>query len=85
MLVMPYEHTEDVSVQRAGIALLQKLLDEVDPLWKPFVRTSLDFAVQHLEIVERFGRFPHRNAVLGRPSAPAEQAYLDGGGASFGQ
>ncbi|MDH3425424.1 MAG: DUF924 domain-containing protein, partial [Acidimicrobiia bacterium] len=46
---------------------------------------SLDFARRHLEIVERFGRFPHRNAVLGRPSTPAEQAYLEGNGESFGQ
>jgi len=85
MLLMPYEHSEDASVQRAGVALLRKLLDRADQSWKPFVRGSLDFAVQHLEIVERFGKFPHRNAVLGRSSTPAEQAYLDGGGESFGQ
>ncbi len=83
--VLPYEHSEDASVQRTGIGLLEQLVDGADPAWKPSARVSLRFARQHLEIVERFGRFPHRNAVLGRPSTAAEQAYLEGGGESFGQ
>ncbi len=37
-------------------------------------------ALEHREIIQRFGRFPHRNGVLGRHTTPAEQAYLDGGG-----
>jgi len=85
IFVLPYEHSEDVSVQRAGIELLEQIVDGADPEWEPSARLSLDFARRHLEIVERFGRFPHRNAVLGRPSTPAEQAYLEGGGESFGQ
>ena len=85
ILVLPYEHSEDLSVQRAGIGLLEQIVDGADPEWKPSARVSLDFARRHLEIVEQFGRFPHRNAVLGRSSTPAEQAYLEGGGESFGQ
>ena len=84
-LVLPYEHSEDVSVQRAGIEHLEKIVDGADREWEPSARVSLDFAKRHLEIVERFGRFPHRNAVLDRPSTPAEQAYLESVGESFGQ
>ncbi len=83
--LLPYEHSEDVSVQRAGIGLLEQIVDEAAPEWEPSARVSLHFARRHLEIVERFGRFPHRNAVLGRSSTPAEQEYLEGGGESFGQ
>jgi len=85
ILVLPYEHSEDLPVQRAGIELFEQIVDEAGSEWEAFARVSLDFARRHLEIVERFGRFPHRNAALGRPSTPAEQAYLDGGGESFGQ
>ncbi len=45
----------------------------------------LDFARQHRDVIGRFGRFPHRNAVLGRPSTPQEVAYLADGGHRFGQ
>jgi uncharacterized protein (DUF924 family) len=83
--VLPYEHSEDVAVQRAGIGLMEEIVERADPEWKPSARVSLDFARRHLQILERFGRFPHRNAALGRPSTAAEQAYLDGGGESFGQ
>jgi len=37
-------------------------------------------AIEHRDIIEQFGRFPHRNVILGRNTTPAEQAYLDGGG-----
>lgn len=85
VFVLPYEHSEDVSVQRAGIGLFERIVAGADPEWEPSARVSLHFARRHLEIVKRFGRFPHRNAVLGRPSTSAEQAYLEGGGESFGQ
>jgi uncharacterized protein (DUF924 family) len=85
IFVLPYEHSEAVSVQRAGIELFEQIVDGANPEWEPSARVSLHFARKHLEIVERFGRFPHRNAVLGRPSTAAERAYLEGGGESFGQ
>ncbi len=84
-LVVPYEHCEDVSVQRSGIELCEQIVDGASPEWEPSARVLLYFVRRHLQIVERFGRFPHRNAVLGRPSTAAEQAYLEGGGESFGQ
>ena len=43
------------------------------------------YAQQHLELIVRFGRFPHRNAVLGQVSTPEEETYLDRGGETFGQ
>jgi len=84
-LVLPYEHSEDISVQRAGIELLEQIVEGADPEWEPSARVSLHFARRHLEIIERFGRFPHRNAALDRPSTPVEQAYLESAGESFGQ
>ncbi|TIM65888.1 MAG: DUF924 domain-containing protein, partial [Mesorhizobium sp.] len=42
----------------------------------------LKYAVEHLEIIQRFGRFPHRNRMLGRETTPEEQVFLDGGGFS---
>ena len=85
ILVLPYEHSEVVSVQRAGMKLMEQIVDGASPEWQPAARTSLYFARKHLEIIERFGRFPHRNVVLGRPSTAAEQAYSEEGGESFGQ
>jgi uncharacterized protein (DUF924 family) len=85
MFVLPYEHCEDISVQRAGIELFEGIVDRVSTEWELSTRGSLGFARRHLEIIERFGRFPHRNDVLGRESTVAEQAYLVDGGESFGQ
>ena len=48
------------------------------------VTVGLEFAKKHAAVIERFGRFPHRNAVLGRASTLDEQAYLRGGGETFG-
>lgn len=85
MFLLPYEHSEDLSVQRAGIELFEGVIERATPEWKPFARGSLVYARRHIEIIERFGRFPHRNTVLGRESTPEEREYLKGGGDSFGQ
>src|SRR5688572_22148057 len=53
--------------------------------WRPFMEGFLRYAEQHHELIARFGRFPYRNAVLGRVSTPEEEAYLAGGGETFGQ
>jgi len=67
---LPLMHSEDVQDQRDCVALYERLGDA----------QSLHYAKLHLEAIERFGRFPHRNPVLGRTTTAAEQAYLDGGG-----
>jgi uncharacterized protein (DUF924 family) len=69
---LPFEHSEDLADQERGIALY-KAAGDAD---------GLKWAELHADIVRRFGRFPHRNAVLGRHTTPEEQAFLDAGGFS---
>ncbi len=70
---LPFEHSEEVEDQRRAERLIAGL---GNPEW-------LDYAIRHREIVERFGRFPHRNLVLGRPSTAAEKAFLEGPQSAF--
>ncbi|GBD46998.1 DUF924 family protein [Methylopila sp. Yamaguchi] len=67
---MPFEHAEDIALQRRAIALFRASGDD----------ECLRWTVVHAEIIERFGRFPHRNVILGRPSSAAELEYLENGG-----
>lgn len=53
--------------------------------WQPYLQRSIEGFTKHREIVARFGRFPHRNRVLGRNNTPAKQAFLEEGAATFGQ
>lgn len=69
---LPFEHSEDIADQDFGLALCAEANDE----------DSLKWAGLHREIIARFGRFPHRNAALGRMTTPEEQAFLDEGGFS---
>ncbi|MCZ2497616.1 DUF924 family protein [Xylophilus sp. Kf1] len=66
---LPFEHSEDADDQRLAVELCQAL----DP-------ETLRFARLHAEIIERFGRFPHRNDALARPTTDAEKSFLAGGG-----
>ena len=84
-LLMPYQHVEDAACQREGLLWFERLHAKAAPEWQAFTANTLDFARKHLEIVERFGRFPHRNAVLGRKSTAAEREYLAANPESFGQ
>lgn len=71
---LPFEHSEDPADQAMSVRLCTRLRDETgDGEW-------LKYAILHEEIIARFGRFPHRNAVLGRTTTPEEQAFLDSGG-----
>lgn len=62
-LLMPFQHSEDLDDQERSVELFRALGDE----------KSLDFAIKHRDVVARFGRFPHRNAALGREPTVAEQ------------
>ena len=84
-LLMPYQHVEDAGAQREGLRLFERMHAEAPPAWRDFAGGVLDYALQHLEIVERFGRFPHRNAILGRSSSSEEREYLDSSPEAFGQ
>ena len=74
---LPFEHAEDLAMQRRSVNLFAGL--PPDP-----VRASyLDYAQRHHDIIARFGRFPHRNEVLGRASTPEEVAFLAQPGSGF--
>ena len=61
------------------VAMAERIALEVPPRLRPLYRHSVNQARGHLEVISRFGRFPHRNPILGRPSTPEEQTYLDKG------
>ena len=74
---LPFEHAEDVEMQDRSLRLITALAQEGFPRFA-------DYAERHAAIIRRFGRFPHRNALLGRHSTPEEQAYLKENPAPFG-
>ncbi len=71
---LPFEHSEEVEDQKFSVSLFEKHRDETGDA------EPLKWAIVHLELIERFGRFPHRNAALGRQTTAEEQAYLDNDG-----
>lgn len=69
---LPFMHAEDLTEQNRGVTLYRTAGDSDGEKW----------AQLHADIIRKFGRFPHRNKVLGRETTPDEQAFLDGGGFS---
>lgn len=80
---MPLEHAEDAAMQTRSVELFAAAHAAADAALQPHMAGFLDFAQRHRQVIARFGRFPHRNAALGRPSTPTEQAYLAQPGAGF--
>lgn len=74
---LPFEHSESMDMQRESLRLFGELKAEPD------CEGYYDYAVRHADVIERFGRFPHRNAQLGRASSEAELAFLREPGSSF--
>ena len=74
-LYMPFMHSENLEHQRRSVELFRRPGEEV--------ADTDSYAVRHMKIVERFGRFPHRNEVLGRPTTPEEAEFLKEPGSSF--
>jgi uncharacterized protein (DUF924 family) len=74
---MPFMHSESLEDQRRSVELFGRLAE------KPGAPDLTSYAVGHMEIVERFGRFPHRNAILGRETTPEEAEFLQGPDSSF--
>lgn len=74
---LPFEHSEDIADQHRAVALFEA----VDP--HPGKAEGIDYAVRHRDIIARFGRFPHRNAILGRESTAEEIAFLNQPNSSF--
>lgn len=80
---LPFEHAEDLKLQQAGVRLFRRLATEVAPGWRGEYESFADYCSHHRDIIERFGRFPHRNKVLGRVSTPEELEFLEQPGSSF--
>jgi len=73
---LPFEHSEDLADQDLSVRLFAALDAEL-------AEKTIDYAERHREVIRRFGRFPHRNAALGRVSTAEELAYLAEPGAGF--
>lgn len=83
---MPLQHAESRQVQALSVETFAGLAEiEAPAPLAAALAGFADYAVVHRDIIERFGRFPHRNAVLGRASTDAEREYLESGAPSFGQ
>lgn len=78
-----FEHAEDLSLQDRAVELFADLLNEATAAERPLFVSFLDFAERHQRVIARFGRFPHRNAILGRTSTDEEQAFLREPGSRF--
>jgi uncharacterized protein (DUF924 family) len=74
---LPFEHAEDIAMQRRSLELFERVTAD------PALADILVWPRKHFDIIARFGRFPHRNAVLGRESTPAEIEFLAQPGSSF--
>lgn len=77
------EHAEDPALQDQAVARFTALRDQAPASEHELFGNYLDFAERHREVIRRFGRFPHRNAILGRPSTPEELAFLEQPGSRF--
>ncbi|MGZ5240877.1 MAG: DUF924 family protein, partial [Caldimonas sp.] len=75
---LPFEHAEGMAMQDEAVRLFTRLAGAA-----PELADTLDYARRHREVIERFGRFPHRNAILGRLSTAEELVYLARPGSGF--
>lgn len=82
---MPMEHAEDRDIQALSVRQFESLASEASAEWRDQFQADARYAREHRDIVDKFGRFPHRNAVLGRTCTPDEDAYLADGASRFGQ
>jgi uncharacterized protein (DUF924 family) len=82
---MPLQHAEDRAAQQRSLGKLERLVAEAPPAWRDLLAGFRDHAAAHREVILRFGRFPHRNALLGRASTDEELAFLAAGGPDWGQ
>jgi uncharacterized protein (DUF924 family) len=82
-IYMPLEHSEDIEDQEYSLQLFRALAKEAKGADKSYFDGYADYAKKHHAVIERFGRFPHRNQILGRASSAEEAAFLQQPGSSF--
>ena len=80
---LPLEHAEDLAMQQHSVVAFEQLAQEAGPATRDFFAVTADYAHRHRDVIERFGRFPHRNPILGRASTAEEKVYLAQPGAGF--
>ena len=80
---LPLEHSENLEHQQQCVRLFRDLASEVSVDLKPMFEGYVDYAIRHQVIIKRFGRFPHRNSILGRQSTPEEIQFLEQPQSSF--
>lgn len=73
---MPLQHSEKIEIQQKSVYFFEQLKDQASPAIDLPIGVALDYAKRHAEIIQRFGRFPHRNEVLGRQTTPDEAEFL---------
>ena len=82
---MPLQHSESAQIQEVSVNAFRRLKEEAPPALRNLFAATLDYAQLHRDIVQRFGRFPHRNAALGRDATAEETQWLLEQGLRFGQ
>lgn len=80
---MPLQHSELLEVQEESVAAYKRLANEVPETIRDVFKGCQGFAERHRDVIRQFGRFPHRNVLLGRPSTPEEEVYLRQGSETF--
>jgi uncharacterized protein (DUF924 family) len=80
---LPFEHSEELADQERSVALFRELAETVPDGLRETFDFFLDYAVRHHAVIARFGRFPHRNTILGRESTPEELEFLQQPDSSF--
>ena len=76
-IYLPFEHSENLKDQETALKLFDTLQAHADS------KSSIDYAYRHWEVIKKFGRFPHRNQILGRTNTPEEIEFLNQPGSSF--
>ena len=82
---LPLQHSESAKVQAKSVELFTRLAESVSRTYQETFLTIAQFAELHKDIIDQFGRFPHRNKLLGRENTPEEDEYLAGDSPDFGQ
>ena len=80
---LPLERAEEVELQQLSVRCFEQLASAVAPAWRNDCDSFLDYTWRHCNVIARVGRFPHRNAALGRASTPEEMEFLKQRGSSF--